>query len=178
MGDEAPRPSLVGLDGKRTSLADRWSERPVLLSFLRYFGCPFCQAWVGRLVRLQGAFEEAGVGVVLIGQGTPGQALAFTGPRRVPFEMLVDPDRAAYRAFGLGDGGPYQILAPAALVGWVGVQVRGEGRQGLRHGGSVAQMPGTFLVDTGGVIRYVHRNRHQADDPDSQAVLAICRSLG
>jgi peroxiredoxin len=39
-------------------------------------------------------------------------------------------------------------------------------------------MPGTFLVDTGGVIRYVHRNRHQADDPDSQAVLAICRSLG
>lgn len=175
VGEEAPRPHLIALDGKRTSLPDRWKERPASITFLRYFGCPFCQAFVGRLVQKAEAFDEADASVVLIGQGTAGQAMGFTGPRRVPFEMLVDPDRSAYRAFGLDEGGPAQLLAPAAVVSWVGVQVRGEGRQGGLHGGSLAQMPGTFVVDTGGVVRFAHRNRHQADDPDLGAVLAACR---
>ena len=178
VGDPAPQPSLIGLDGKRTSLAGRWTDRPAVVSFLRYFGCPFCQAWVGRLARGADAFAGAGVGVVLIGQGTLGEALGFTGPRRVPFEMLVDPDRSAYHAFGLVDGGPFQILAPAAVIGYVGVHVRGEGRQGGLHGGSLAQLPGTFVVDTAGVIRFAHRNRHQADDPEVGELLAVCRSLG
>lgn len=177
VGDAAPRPSLMGLDGKRTALADRWADRPAVVSFLRYFGCPFCQAWVGRLVRQADAFAEVGAGVVLVGQGTPGEALGFTGPRRVPFEILVDPDRSAYHAFGLVDGGAFQILAPAAVAGWIGVQVRGEGRQGGLHGGSLAQMPGTFVVDGAGVIRFAHRNRHQADDPDAAVVLAVCRAI-
>ena len=178
IGDTAPKPSLIGLDGRRTSLADRWSARPTVVSFLRYFGCPFCQAWVGRLVGRAETFEEVGVGVVLIGQGTAGEALGFTGPRRVPFEILVDPDRSAYHAFGLVEGGPLQILAPAAVVGYLGVHIRGEGRQGGLHGGSLAQMPGTFVVDAAGVIRFVHRNKHQADDPEVGALLAACRALG
>ncbi len=175
VGEDAPRPHLIGLDGRRTALADRWKERPASVSFLRYFGCPFCQAWVGRLTQKAAAFDEAGAGVVLIGQGTAGQAMGFTGPRRVPFEMLVDPDRSAYRAFGLVEGGAAQLLAPAAVASWVGVHVRGEARQGGLHGGSLAQMPGTFVVDTGGVVRFAHRNRHQADDPDVAAVLTACR---
>lgn len=177
VGDLAPTPSLIDLLGRRFPVSDRWRERPVVVSFLRYFGCPFCQAWVGTLARRADAFADTGAGVVVVGQGTAGQAKAFTGPRRLPFEVAVDPDRSAYRAFGLADGGPVELLHPTAAARWVGVQLRGEGRQGGLQGGSMTQMPGTFVVDSGGVLRFVHRNRHQADDPDVVTVLEQCSAL-
>jgi peroxiredoxin len=154
-----------------------WSERPVLISFLRYFGCPFCQAWVGRLVRKANTLERAGVGVVLVGQGTVGEAMGFTGPRRVPFDMLVDEDRSSYRAFGLVEGTSTELLKPSVAAAWVGVHVRGEGRQGGSHGGAVTQLPGTFIVDADGVVRFAHRNAHQADDPDLHEVLAVAAAV-
>ena len=159
------------------SLRTVWSDRPAVISFLRYFGCPFCQAWVGRLVGNAEAFTEADTNVVLVGQGTVGAALGFTGPRRVPFEVLLDRDLAAYRAFGLDEGGVLELLTPAAATAYVGVHVRREGRQGGLGGGSVRQMPGTFIVDRSGIVRYAHRNRHQADDPDIGVVLDRCRDL-
>jgi peroxiredoxin len=177
VGDPAPTPSLIDLGGRRFPVSDRWREHPLVLSFLRYFGCPFCQAWVGTLAARADAFDAAGVRVVVVGQGTAGQAKAFTGPRRLPFEVAVDPDRWAYQAFGLVDGGQVELLHPAAAAKWVGVQLRGEGRQGGLQGGSLRQMPGTFVVDTAGVLRFVHRNRHQADDPAVAAVLEVCAGL-
>ena len=75
----------------------------MVVSFLRYFGCPFCQAWIARLVRHTHEFDDLGVRVVLVGQGSVGQAMGFTGPRRIPFTIALDPDRTAYREFGQGE---------------------------------------------------------------------------
>ena len=177
VGDPAPIPLLKDLRGRAYALDRSWKERPALISFLRYFGCPFCQAWVGRLARAAPSLEREGVGAVLVGQGTVGEAMGFTGPRRVPFEMLVDEDRSSYRAFGLLDGLAAELLRPKVAVAWVGVHLRGEGRQGGSHGGAVSQLPGTFIVDTHGIDRFVHRNADQADDPDVTAVLEVCRRL-
>jgi peroxiredoxin len=177
VGDQAPTPTVKDLRGRPYSLDQSWKERPALISFLRYFGCPFCQSWVGRLARKADLFDQEGVNVVLVGQGTVGEAMGFTGPRRVPFDMLVDEDRSAYRAFGLVEGSSTELLKPSVAVAWVGVHVRGEGRQGGSHGGAVTQLPGTFIVDTDGVVRFVHRNADQADDPDASTVLGVCREV-
>ena len=178
VGDASPNPTLIGLNGKQLSLADVWTAQPTVVSFLRYFGCPFCQAWVARLVRHASDFDEAGARVMLVGQGSVGEAMGFTGPRRIPFTIAIDRDRSAYQAFGLVDGEATELLRPRIAAAWVGVHLRGEGRQGGLHGGHLAQLPGTFLVDTGGVLRFVYRNRHQADDPDVQELLVACRSIG
>ena len=177
LGDPAPNPPLIGPDGKTLSLADIWAAQPTVVSFLRYFGCPFCQAWVSRLVRHTSDFDDLGVKVVLIGQGSVAQAMGFTGPRRIPFTIAIDLDRSAYQAFGLVDGEATELLRPRVAAAWVGVHLRGEGRQGGSHGGSLVQLPGTFLVDMGGVFRFVHRNRHQADDPDVHHLLDACRAI-
>ena len=177
LDDPAPNPALIGLDGKPLSLADIWATQPTVVSFLRYFGCPFCQAWVSRLVRHASDFDDLGVRVVLVGQESVGHAMGFTGPRRIPFTIAIDLDRSAYQAFGLVDGEATELLRPRIAAAWVGVHLRGEGRQGGLQGGNLAQLPGTFLVDTGGVLRFVYRNRHQADDPDVQHLLDACRAI-
>jgi len=43
-------------------------------------------------------------------------------------------------------------------------------QRGLR-GGSLRQLPGTFVVDTGGVIRFAHRNTNAADNPSNAELL-------
>jgi hypothetical protein len=46
------------------------------------------------------------------------------------------------------------------------------------------QMPGTFVIDTGGVVRFrggliqfAHRNKHVADSPANDDVLRVVASL-
>ncbi len=39
-------------------------------------------------------------------------------------------------------------------------------------------MPGTFVVDETGIVRFAHRNRHVADPPRNQAILEAVERIG
>ena len=38
-------------------------------------------------------------------------------------------------------------------------------------------MPGTFVIDTEGVVRMAHRNRHIADTPTNHQILQVLSRL-
>jgi peroxiredoxin len=170
VGDPAPDAELVEAPGRPALLSTSWQSRPAVLVFLRYFGCPFCQMQVVSLRDDRERFEAAGVGVVLIGQGTADEAERFVQRRGLPFRCLVDTDRSAYRAYGLARGTPGQVYGPRVFLPFVKANVTGHPQLGLR-GGSFHQMPGSFVVDRAGVLRFVHRNRTVADTPANQSLL-------
>jgi peroxiredoxin len=169
-GDPAPDAELLDLWGEAALLSTAWADGPAVLVFLRYFGCPFCQMQVVGLRRDQGMFEESGASVTLVGQGPPEEAVAFRERRQVPFPVFVDPDRRAYRAYGLDRGRPSQVYGPKVAVPFVRANLTGKLQRGL-HGGSFLQMPGSFVVDGAGILRFAHRNRTVADNPTNQALL-------
>jgi peroxiredoxin len=140
--------------------------------FLRYFGCPFSQQQVVNLRGARELFERAGTQVVLIGQGGPDDARRFVEAKNVPFPLYVDPTRAAFRAYGLTNGTVSQVFGPQCMIGMVRRATRPESRQGLLNGGNLMQMPGTFVVDSRGVVRFAHRNETIADDPPVDELLA------
>lgn len=184
VGDPAPDATLLDLDGGEVALSSLWKVRPAVLVFLRYFGCPFCQAQVVSLRDNRERFREAGANVVLIGQGDIEDGLAFIGSREVPFPVLLDPDRVAYRAYGLVRGTIMQVLGPQVVLPFVRENLRAESRQRGLKGGDFMQMPGTFVVDTGGivraidgVVRFAHRNKHVADTPRNQVILDVLAKL-
>jgi len=165
VGEPEPSPELVDLRGLTTPLSTAWAEGPAVIAFLRYFGCPFCQAFVARLRTGAHRFTDAGAAITLVGQGTPGGASAFIGPHRVPFPILVDLNGSAYHAYGLTDGTLAQAINPKVWAPWIKANLSSETRQGSLQGGGFSQQPGTFVGDGLGVVRYVHRNGHAADDP-------------
>jgi len=175
--DPAPDVSLVDMAARETALSDYWRREPSVVVFLRYFGCPFCQSQVVRLRDEQRLFDEVGAGVVLIGQGRPEDAREFTERMRQPFECLVDPNRAAYRAFGLSTAKPSQVFGPPVALSFLRANVRGETMPRGLHGGQFMQMSGTFVIATGGVVQMAHRNRHVADTPRNQQILEVLRQL-
>ncbi len=184
IGDLAPDALLMDPDGHDVRLSSMWSAQPAVVVFLRYFGCPFCQAQVVAIRRDQEMFREAGAHVVLIGHGNHEDALAFLQAKRVPFPLLLDRDREAYRAYGLTQGKVMQVLSPKTALPWLRSELSSETRQHGLKGGSFMQMPGTFVIDTGGVVRFrggliqfAHRNKHVADSPANDDILRVVEAL-
>ena len=121
-------------------------------------------------------FEEVDAAVALIGLGRPEQAAIFCERRRLPFACLTSPDRSAHRAFGLRRGTIAQVAGPVVWAGWIRNQVTGKA-QGAFGQGDVSQLPGTFVIDTSGVIRFAHRGRRSNDLPSNDQVLAAVAGI-
>ena len=177
VGAEAPDALLFDVNGSERALSTLWRGGPLVLTFLRYFGCPFCQAQVAQLRHDQLRFDHAGAHVALIGQGSPEQARAFSGRRLVPFPLLLDPHGLAFRAYGLTRASLRQIFAPSVGVSFLARQLDPQTRQRGLQGGRFMQMPGTFVIDGDGIVRFTHRSRTIAEAPSNETLLRVIREF-
>ena len=140
-------------------------REPVLLVFLRHFGCTFCREALADLAERRGAIESAGTRIVLVHMGREPQAASFFDRYALgDLPRVSDPVRHLYRAFGLGRGGLLKLFGPKVF--WRGFQAGVIGRHGVgRLAGDGFQMPGVFLIFHGEVIRS-YRHHTAADRPD------------
>lgn len=118
--------------------------------------------------------EGLGANVVLIGLGSPGQAKVFCESQDVPFACVVSPDRTAHRAFGLRRGTANQVAGPRVWLPWLRNMAAGNRQTAWRGQGDVATLPGTYVVDSQGVIRYAYRGQRSSDlAPDGDVLAAL-----
>jgi hypothetical protein len=147
-------------------------ESPLLLVFLRHAGCPFCREALAQLKQDRAAIEAGGVRIVLVHMTSDEDAqtlFAKYGLDDVP--RVADPERKLYEAFELKRGTVAEVIGPK--VWWKGFRtaiLRGNGF-GVPKG-DVFQMPGTFLVANGEIIR-AYRADDSAAHPD-YAEFATC----
>jgi hypothetical protein len=93
----------------------------------------------------------------------------------VSFLCLADPHLGGYRSFGLRRGGFLELLGP--LPAMRAVEAAAKGHLIERTVGDARQMPGTFIIDRNGIIRYAHQARHVADHPDVVELVEALRGL-
>jgi len=109
-------------------------------------------------------------------QGDPQQTQALCDRFQVPFPCLADPQRHGFKAFGLKRGSWWDVaLNPAVLVR--GAEAARKGHHIERAIGDVMQLPGTFIIDRAGVVRYARYARHSGDHPKTNELLAALRSM-
>jgi peroxiredoxin len=112
----------------------------------------------------------------LVTFGDPGSTQRFCAAANVPFPCYADPDRRAYDALGLERRASWaQVLDPRQAGATLKALRAGHAMYKGRL--SVRQMPGTFLIDTSGEVRYAHRNRYPADNPPLEELLSEARRL-
>ena len=178
--------------GEDVRLGDLWRDRPTALVFLRHFGCVFCRHHAVRLHRARQGFEDAGVGLAVIGMGTPEDAADFRRIHGMELPVLVDPDRRIYERAGakiatidelaqLGDG---RLELGELLLGGHGHRPSGLLDRGAR--GRAPQRVGIVLGPLLYCTRGVLGGREQVLDLLSQCLrqnyrrvdgllLAVCR---
>jgi hypothetical protein len=116
---------------------------------------------------------EAGLQIVVIGMGTPEQSHAFRAQLNLPFPVLSDPEKRAYRAYGLGRVSWRKEVRPDNLVGLV--------RHAARHGVAATpdqdmrQLGGYFLVGREGKLLGAYPYERIADLTDIDALIKIPR---
>lgn len=165
-GDPAPSLELVeARSGRPIQLASLWSERPALLLFWRHFGCSCGRDRAERLRNEYADFRAAGATVALIGQGEPERTLAYAAANALPEDMplFCDPDEHAYRAYGLLEGTPIELLFDApdeylrceADAGQSLFEQRKAGGRPMVD--NTWLLPGEFVVGSDGKLVTAHR---------------------
>ena len=198
IGEPAPGFTLpaANRDGS-VSLTD-YRGRSVLLALFRGLYCPFCRHHIARLAITADKLRESGVETLGIVATPAERARLYFRFRQARIPLASDPDLSTHRAYGL----PGLPLSPELvraidaasleLARELGVPARpGTAHEDVgtfdgytsspedhadfdRH---QAQMIGQFLIDGGGVVRWMHVEQAPGDFPSEAELLATARSI-
>jgi peroxiredoxin len=153
------------------TLADLSRARPVLVVFLRHFGCAFCREAVAELARERAAIEGEGAELAFVHMGSEREAAAFFARYGLgDVERVSDPDGQLYHDVRLSRGSGRQLLSPTIVRRGLAAAI--QGHLPGRVGGDPRQLPGVFLVRDGKTVREF-RHASAADRPD-YLELAAC----
>jgi hypothetical protein len=134
---------------------------PVLLIFLRHFGCTFCRQTISDISGLRSEMQERAVRPVFVHLGTPAVAKAhFDYYGLGDVERVHDPQAKLYQdpVFGLGrQHVAAQLFKPAVWAGWLKGAIFKHGIGSIQGDGD--QMPGVFFLRGPEIVRkHVHKS--------------------
>ncbi|MDX2133907.1 MAG: peroxiredoxin-like family protein [Saprospiraceae bacterium] len=159
------------------NLATLSDKQPVLLVFLRHFGCSFCREAVTDIARVRPELEKNGLRIVLVHMAAEPEIANkfFKRFNLFPVDHIADPEKRFYRAFGLGRGTPAQLFGLMSWIrGFESAVVNGHGMQPPNEDiGDGFQMPGVFVLFKGEIKNsFVHGMSH--DRPDYLEIVRCC----
>lgn len=156
------------------SVAQYSEQSPVLLVFLRHFGCIFCKEALFDISKRRKSLEEKNVKIILVHMASPEVAedyFKMFGLKGV--SHISDQSCTLYNQFGLKKGSSSQLMG---LKNWYrGFEVSvGKGIEvSIKQIGDTYQMPGVFVIRKGNIReKYIHKTA--ADRPDYEALVACC----
>jgi peroxiredoxin len=159
------------LAGYRTesgrTLLELVDESPILLIFLRHFGCSFCRQTLDDISRIREQIEGLGVRPVFVHLGTPERAKPYFDYYHLSdIERLSDPEAFLYASpvFQVPRKNVFtQFLLPAVWKGWLLGAVTKHGIGMIQE--DADQMPAVFYLRERGIARE-YRYKTIADRPD------------
>jgi peroxiredoxin len=146
---------------------------PVLLVFLRHFGCSFCRQAISDVADLKGELDKRGVRPVFVHLGTPERAKPFFDYYGIgDVERVSDPEAKVYQLplFALPRIHPaLTLLQPAVWMGWLKGPLFKHGIGAIKEDGH--QMQGIFFLKGPKIVRQF-RYKTIADEPNYLKLIA------
>jgi len=159
---------------KGESIADISQEHPVMLIFLRHFGCTFCREALSEIALLRKEIEQNGTRVVFIHMADVATANRYFNRYNLEGAVHIsDPECQYYADFGLVKGTMTQLMGLRVWMRGFDAGVIGGHGIGKLMGDSF-QMPGIFLIQNGIIMdQYIHKL--SSDKPDYQKLTECCQ---
>ena len=150
-------------------------KSPVMLVFLRHFGCVFCKQALHDLALRRETIERSGIKIVFVHMADDDTAIEYFEAFNLRGATdICDPAQQFYRAFGLQRGSFNQLYG---LQTWIrGYQVKqalGYEIELAKRLGDSTQMPGVFVLFEGQVRdKFIHRLA--SERPDYEQLMQCC----
>lgn len=155
------------------SVLDLTFTNPVLLVFLRHFGCIFCKEALVDISKNRSEIEVGGLKIVFVHMTdfhTAEKNFIKFGLRNV--NHVSDPDCRYYTAFGLVKGNFNQLFGLQSLIRGFSAGVKNAQAPSAQIGDGF-QMPGVFVIDNGELKEsFVHNL--SSDRPDYLQLASCC----
>ena len=123
--------------------------------------------------RHQEEIESTGAQIVAVGTGNRQFAAAFVQDESIRFPVLVDEDGEAAKAVELGRSSALGLLKPSVVLGRRRAAAAGHTQK--RLGSRPMQLGATFVIASGGQVRYSHMDSDIADHAPIEEVLSALR---
>ena len=131
-----------------------------------------------RLIRFAPKFSEAGLALAAVTQGKPGEARLFCQSRAPGLHCLADPERNAYRAFGLGRINVFKgLISSKGRKSRAEARAHGHAQEMPPDGQDVMQTAGLFIIGANGRLVFAHRYEFAGDHPPFDEVLSSAKTL-
>lgn len=150
-------------------------RQPILLIFLRHFGCTFCREALADVARQKEQIEQSGTKIVFVHMTENEIAERyFHRYELLNATHISDPACNFYKSFGLVKGNFTQLFGLKSwLRGFSAGIVEGHGIGTVALGDGF-QMPGVFTIEQGEVrSSFVHKLA--SDRPDYEALIKCCK---
>lgn len=148
-GQVAPRFSAVDVMGKKISLTHK-NSRYVLLVFMRYSGCPWCNLAIHRLALEYPILQENGCEVITFIQ-SPASGIIKNiyerHARQPQFSIVADPDSKYYDLYGVQPSYVAGAKSIRRVPHWLH-SVKQHGYRQPTVDGSLFMVPASFLIST------------------------------
>lgn len=158
---------------KGHTLSELSVNQPIMLIFLRHFGCTFCREALSELAHKRSAIEAKGAKLVFVQMADIATASRYFDRYNLGgIEHISDPDCQYYTAFGLVKGSFRQLFGLSSWIrGFQAGVVEGHGIG--KQMGDEFQMPGVFIVQ-GNRIREQYIHKLSSDRPDYEKLAECC----
>jgi peroxiredoxin len=162
---------LVDAGGESHRLGDYWAERPVVVVFLRHFGCLLCREHASQLSDAYDDVTARGGEVIAIGTGDRRYAADFVEQEGIRFPVLVDDDARAATAASIRRKDMFTLIfGPGSVKGmW---RAHRAGHRVHKAGKRVNQLGATFVLGPGDEVLFQYEDLDSGDHAPLGEVLA------
>lgn len=157
------------------SLSSILKEKPAVLLFLRYYGCPLCQLDMKKLADGYGQITASGGQVIVVLQSDPKMLADKLGnPEALPYPIVCDPQKKLYQKLAVWPAaGSAELMGKGLMEKLEEVE-----KKGIQHGayeGDEMQLPAAFAVNKLCKVTWVHYGQGLGDTPDPAQIAELCR---
>jgi len=151
VGQHAPNVSLLNLQGQKVKLKEALGEKPTVLIFYRGSWCPFCNAHLADLAKVEGELRALGYQLIALSPDKPSDLAEAAKKNELNYTLYSDSSAAAMHAFGVAWHVDDDL---DELIKGYGVDVAKASGENHR----ILPVPSVFIIDPMGKIRYAYSN--------------------
>ena len=160
--------TVVTLDsGETKDLKDFYNGKPLILVFLRHFGCIFCREQIAELRQFKAE------NIVLVGMGRIQETADFKRKMEIPQTMISDPNKLLYEAFALRRGSFGQVVNPTLIRKSIKL-LQGGQKLGLIKADPWT-LAGVFRIEPDGEVSYSHYASDISDNLSGSAIAQLLK---
>ncbi len=164
---QAPHTAVTLDSGETKDLSDFYKEKPLILVFLRHFGCIFCREQIAELRQFNSE------NIILVGMGRVQETKDFKQKMEIPQKMISDPNKLLYDGFGLRRGSFGQVINPTLMSKSLRLMQSGN-RMGMLKG-DPWMLAGVFRIEQDGEVSFSHFASDISDNLSGQEIAQLLK---